>query len=277
MTTLDRTSPEPAPPDRPPTDPSDAGPGEPARRNGPTSEIEERTAAKLLSALGARLRTAYEQGAELDELAAASHQSLLAVTRLLEAAGVDLTLGRPTPVRSAVPAVPGTGTAAGGRQLRRLRRPTPSRRLSRIHPQPYPPEADGSAPAVDGASVAGAAGASGVEEAAGAPAPGAPLGILIGASPTHLEAAGQLGGRPPRRVPAELVRAGRGTSLVVLPSWRPAIVVSVPTERLLVSTGLAFEQLAGARLSVLINPDALHDRELDLRDWRTEDRRSRAR
>ncbi|WP_371497141.1 hypothetical protein OG871_14285 [Kitasatospora sp. NBC_00374] len=277
MTTLDRTSPEPAPPDRPPTPGSAAGPGEPARRNGLASEVEERTAAKLLSALGARLRAAYEQGAELDELAAASHQSLPAVTRLLEAAGVDLTLGRPLPARSTAPAAPGTVAAAGGRQLRRLRRPTPSRRLSRIHPPPYPSE--------DGAPAAGPGGPDG-DPAVGADeqgrdaatvAPGAPLGILIGASPTHLEAAGQLGSRPPRRVPADLVRAGRGTSLVVLPSWRPAIVVSVPTERLLASTGLAFEQLSGARLSVVINPDALHDRELDLRDWQAEDRRSRSR
>lgn len=53
----------------------------------------------------------------------------------------------------------------------------------------------------------------------------------------------------------------------MLPVWRPAIAVSVPTEQLLGATGLAYEQLAEARLSVVINPGALHDRELELRDW----------
>ncbi|MEV4616657.1 hypothetical protein AB0K43_29275 [Kitasatospora sp. NPDC049258] len=269
MTTLDRTTSEPAPPDRPSGDAPVTGRRERSAGAGVVSDIEERTAAKLLRALGLRLRAAYEQGAELDELAAACHQPLSEVSRLLEAAGVDLTLGRPSPVRAAAPAVPDAAVepVAGGRQLRRSRRPTPSRRLSRIHPQPRSPQ-DAVHVREPEATVA---------EAVPGPvsAAGPPLGILIGASPTHLEAAAQLGQRQPRRAAAKLVRAGRGTSLVVLPSWRPAIVVSVPTELLLSSTGLAFEQLAAAGLSVLINPDALHDRELDLRDWRVEDRRGR--
>ncbi len=66
-----------------------------------------------------------------------------------------------------------------------------------------------------------------------------------------------------------MVRPGRGTCLVVLPSWRPAIAVSVPTEQLLHATGLGFDDLAGAELSVLIDPDALHDRELAMHGWRS--------
>ncbi|MGW6914624.1 hypothetical protein ACWGB8_12495 [Kitasatospora sp. NPDC054939] len=68
---------------------------------------------------------------------------------------------------------------------------------------------------------------------------------------------------------AQLLRVGRGTSLVLLPSWRAAIAVSVPTEQLLEATGLDPDRLKGAQLSVLINPDALHDRELGLHGWRT--------
>ncbi|MER8187660.1 hypothetical protein [Kitasatospora sp. NPDC094015] len=267
MTTLDRTMSEPAPPDRPSGGTSVLGRRERSAGDGGVSDIEERTAAKLLHALGLRLRAAYEQGAEVEELAAACHQPLSEVSRLLETAGVDLTLGRPGPVRTAAPAVPEAVEQGSGRQLRRSRRPTPSRRLSRIHPQPRSPE--------DGPRVVGPAGAAAEAVPAVPAAAGPPLGILIGASPTHLEAAAQLGQREPRRVAAKLVRAGRGTCLVVLPSWRPAIVVSVPTELLLASTGLGLEKLAGAGLTVLINPDALHDRELDLREWRVEDRRTR--
>lgn len=66
---------------------------------------------------------------------------------------------------------------------------------------------------------------------------------------------------------ARPIRVGRGTCLVVLPSWRPAIAVSVPTEQLLSATGLAADQLVGAPLTVLMNPAALHDRELELHGW----------
>ncbi|WP_316529158.1 hypothetical protein [Kitasatospora brasiliensis] len=94
-----------------------------------------------------------------------------------------------------------------------------------------------------------------------------PLGILIGGSPGPVEALGRPEERAPVRVVAEPIRVGRGTCLVVLPSWRPAIAVSVSTEQLLSATGLGFEQLVGAQLTVLMNPGALHDRELELQGW----------
>ncbi|MFF4385105.1 hypothetical protein [Kitasatospora sp. NPDC001547] len=94
-----------------------------------------------------------------------------------------------------------------------------------------------------------------------------PLGILIGGSPGPAEAPGRPEEREPVRVAARPIRVGLGTCLVVLPSWRPAIAVSVPTDQLLSATGLGFEQLADARLTVLMNPAALHDRELELHGW----------
>ncbi|MER7708587.1 hypothetical protein ABTX81_37610 [Kitasatospora sp. NPDC097605] len=163
------------------------------------------------------------------------------------------------------------------------RRPAPSRRLRRMHPQAAGTAGPDSArtgqvpadvPTVpapragdDGPTGTGARTPAGTE---------APLGVLIGGTPHLPEAAGRPGSvglpgrgeeRPAVRATAELVRIGRGTCLVVLPAWRPAIAVSVPTEHLLSATGLAYERLAGARLSVVINPGALHDRELELRDW----------
>ncbi|WP_395296126.1 hypothetical protein ACF9IK_23695 [Kitasatospora hibisci] len=165
------------------------------------------------------------------------------------------------------------------------RRPSPSRRLRRMHPGTAPASRAGvgepgatwasAATAASGdATVDRAAGAAGRGPGAGAggaggPAAGSaapagaetPLGILIGGTPNLPEA------RRAIRVTAELVKVGRGTVLVVLPAWRPAIAVSVPTEQLLHATGLGFDRLAGTQLSVLINPDALHDRELDLHGW----------
>ncbi|MFF2351735.1 hypothetical protein ACFVVL_18375 [Kitasatospora sp. NPDC058115] len=164
------------------------------------------------------------------------------------------------------------------------RRPAPSRRLRRMHPQaagaPRPSAVDaGPVPPADVPSVPGPRTGGGDRSAPDARATGAeaPLGVLIGGTPQLPEAAGGPGPagpngrcaeRPAVRATAELVRLGRGTCLVVLPAWRPAIAVSVPTEHLLNATGLAYERLAGARLSVVINPDALHDRELEPRDWR---------
>ncbi|WP_380279518.1 hypothetical protein [Kitasatospora purpeofusca] len=162
------------------------------------------------------------------------------------------------------------------------RRPAPSRRLRRMHPQaagalrpdtarPGPlPAAD--VPSVPGPRTDGGRTATGARTAAG---PEAPLGVLIsgtpqpeaGGRPGPTGASGRPEERPAVRAAAELVRLGRGTCLMVLPAWRPAIAVSVPTEHLLSATGLAFERLAGAQLSVVINPAALHDRELELRDW----------
>ncbi|MFB6893727.1 hypothetical protein ACFCX4_30920 [Kitasatospora sp. NPDC056327] len=170
------------------------------------------------------------------------------------------------------------------------RRPSPSRRLRRMHPQaagaPRPDAARaGQVPAADAASAPGprtvderggertgersgggerAGGAArGDDGGAGQRPPGAeaPLGVLIGGTSARPEEHAAV------RATAELLRLGRGTCLVVLPAWRPAIAVSVPTEHLLSATGLAYERLAEARLSVVINPGALHDRELELRDW----------
>ncbi|MFB7672872.1 hypothetical protein ACFC26_15830 [Kitasatospora purpeofusca] len=159
------------------------------------------------------------------------------------------------------------------------RRPSPSRRLRLLHPQtaaaPVRPDSARTAPApaagtpvVPGPRTDGDRDASRPRPAAAAEAP---LGVLIGGTPQLPDTGGRPGRaeeRPAVRATAELLRLGRGTCLVVLPAWRPAIAVSVPTELLLSATGLAFEQLTEARLSVVINPGALHDRELELRDWR---------
>ncbi|MEU3493773.1 hypothetical protein ABZ747_09810 [Kitasatospora cineracea] len=153
----------------------------------------------------------------------------------------------------------GVGGPAG--PARPQRRPAPSRRLSQVRAVPAVP---------DGFRVAAA------EEAAagvgGVPVDlvGVPMGVLIGGSPGSGESSGQGGRAPDRRVSAELLRFGSGTCQVVLPEWRPAIAVSVPTEQLQRSTGLGPEELRSARLSVVINPEAVHDRELGLRDWRAE-------
>ncbi|MEE1785833.1 hypothetical protein PUR71_23430 [Streptomyces sp. SP17BM10] len=173
------------------------------------------------------------------------------------------------------------------------RRPSPSRRLRRMHPDAAPTgreaaERETAAPEgplprrsarAAGRTATGANGVAGTT-AAGTSTGGAgdgdgaeaaqaetPLGILIGAGPHQPEAVGRPEERTPVRVTAQPVRIGRGTSLVVLPSWRPAIAVSVPTEHVLSATGLAFEQLAGVQLTVMMNPGALHDRELDLHGW----------
>ncbi|GAB7183085.1 hypothetical protein ATKI12_2916 [Kitasatospora sp. Ki12] len=168
------------------------------------------------------------------------------------------------------------------------RRPSPSRRLRRMHPQSAPSGQEATAretaaPGPAGVGFPGAAEWTGepagptgtvTDRVPDAPAafdgasPGeAPLGILIGGSPGQSEALGRPEERAPVRVAAEVIRAGRGTSLVVLPSWRPAIAVSVPTDQLLSATGLGSGRLVGARLTVLMNPGALHDRELELHGW----------
>ncbi|MFD8707120.1 hypothetical protein ACFV1W_31790 [Kitasatospora sp. NPDC059648] len=175
------------------------------------------------------------------------------------------------------------------------RRPSPSRRLRRMHPRTDRTGQGATARETAAADPTGVeprgAGRSGEPTGAtrgaadrtpptagadtwavvggGAEEPWAvpPLGILIGGSPVQPEAVGRPEERTPVRVAAEPVRVGRGTSLVVLPSWRPAIAVSVSTEQLVEETGLAVEQLTGARLTVRMNPWALHDRELDLHGW----------
>ncbi|MFG2909439.1 hypothetical protein ACGF13_30800 [Kitasatospora sp. NPDC048286] len=184
------------------------------------------------------------------------------------------------------------------------RRPSPSRRLRRMHPQAAQngqgaTARETAASGPTGAGLPGAAGRAGEragaeELAAQGPSFGAgqdalgfaavdavtaagpgtgtswsnpPLGILIGGSPGPAEPLGRPEERAPVRVAARPIKVGRGTCLVVLPSWRPAIAVSVPTEQLLSATGLGSEQLVGARLTVLMNPAALHDRELELHGW----------
>ncbi|MGW3078440.1 hypothetical protein [Kitasatospora sp. NPDC001132] len=184
------------------------------------------------------------------------------------------------------------------------RRPSPSRRLRRMHPQAAQngqgaTARETAASGPTGAGLPGAAGQAGeragarelaaqgppfgagqdalgfaavdavtaVGPAAGTSWSNPPLGILIGGSPGPAEALGRPEERAPVRVTARPIRVGRGTCLVVLPSWRPAIAVSVPTEQLLSATGLGSEQLVGARLTVLMNPAALHDRELELHGW----------
>ncbi|MFD9125229.1 hypothetical protein [Kitasatospora sp. NPDC059571] len=161
----------------------------------------------------------------------------------------DRSSGGPDPAQGS----DGDGAGERERQLRRVRRPTPSRRLRRLHPRQVPgQERPRSAPAADVDTVG--------EDGR------VPLGVLIGGSPAGAAPIG-FGAQ---RVEARLTRLGAGTSLVVLPTWREAIAVSVPTERLLASTGLRLDELPQARLTVVINPDALHDRDLGLHDWRAE-------
>ncbi|WP_371518912.1 hypothetical protein [Kitasatospora sp. NBC_01300] len=206
--------------------------------------------------------------------------------------------GRPAVAPEGDRAVPVLRAAREELRAAGSRRPAPSRRLRRMHPQadatgqgataretaatepvgtaPTTPATSAALPAeVRAAAAPGSGepvGGTGAVAAPSAADPGAaraetPLGILIGGSPNQPEAVGRPEERAPIRVTAEPVRIGRGTSLIVLPSWRPAIAVSVPTEQLMSATGLAFEQLADAQLTVLMNPCALHDRELDLRGW----------
>ncbi|PJN22897.1 hypothetical protein [Kitasatospora sp. CB02891] len=100
---------------------------------------------------------------------------------------------------------------------------------------------------------------------------GVPMGVLIGGSLGPTDSAGPGVARTAeRRVSAQLLRFGSGTCQVVLPEWRSAIAVSVPTEQLQRSTGMSPEELRSALLSVVINPEAVHDRELGLRDWQAE-------
>ncbi|MGW4813087.1 hypothetical protein ACWEPB_15785 [Kitasatospora cineracea] len=174
-------------------------------------------------------------------------------------AGVGVSSGVAAPgVVEWSPGAWGVGGPAG--PARPQRRPAPSRRLSQVRAVPAAP---------DGFRVAAAEAAAG---AGGVPVDlvGVPMGVLIGGSPGSGESSGQGGRAPDRRVSAELLRFGSGTCQVVLPEWRPAIAVSVPTEQLQRSTGLGPEELRSARLSVVINPEAVHDRELGLRDWQAE-------
>ncbi|WP_371481425.1 hypothetical protein [Kitasatospora sp. NBC_00315] len=247
------------------------------------------TAANLRAGLGQRLRARYERGMTLAELSAACHRPQEEIRELLSRAGADLSppagaggggrtdggLRAPNADRVALPrtaqassvpvarptVVPPPVRAEGA--TARTKRPSPARRLSRLHPRG--PAVDATAPpAVQPAD--GPTGAHGSAEPAG---PETPLGILIGGTPNRPEPESRPAAERYVLVDARMVRPGRGSCLVVLPSWRPAIAVSVPTEQLMEATGLGFDQLPGAELSVLIDPEALHDRELGLHGWRT--------
>jgi len=231
--------------------------GEPSSAGRAELDAETATAANLLSGLAARLRSAYEQGAEVARLAAACRRPEADVRRLLQLAGIDLSAGR----QSAPVVRQPTQADQDRQQLRRVRRPTPSRRLSRLHPRTEPRLTRSPEP----------------ERTAAVMQPPTPMGILIGASANYTEPQVHPESSSPRRVPAELVRVGQGTSLVVLPSWRAAIAVSVPTDQILAATGLSLDELADGRLTVLMNPEALHDRELELHAWQADVGRARRR
>ncbi|MFJ2867202.1 hypothetical protein [Kitasatospora sp. NPDC087314] len=311
----------------------------PAAAAGEPAATDDPTTSRLRSALADRLRAARAQGRSVAELAAACRRPVSEVRALLgesaesdedeargahganradvpgdgEAPGVGgeaeyVRFHRPPALPEGDRAVPVLRAAREELRTTGSRRPSPSRRLRRMHPQAAATGQEATAretaaaepsmtvstaaattstaPATPAASTglpgaARAAAAPGTGELAGAVGPVAapsavdsdmaraetPLGILIGGSPNQPEAVGRPEERAPVRVTAEPVRIGRGTSLIVLPAWRPAIAVSVPTEHLLSATGLAYERLADAQLTVLMNPCALHDRELDLHGW----------
>ncbi|MEV0531257.1 hypothetical protein [Kitasatospora sp. NPDC050463] len=271
------------------------------------------TAARIRAGLADRLRTAHSQGRSLAELAAACRRPVAEIRALLAEGLAGVEAGSraasesvsesASAYPSAFPSVSDTEpfvplrAPAGERAVPVLRaaqaelrtvlskRPSPSRRLRRMHPAATGPDrpqdspgtevapsafvllpltphgSQTSDPLIDTVEPAAGDGTGGTAET--------PLGILIGGTPHLPEAVGRPDERQPVRVAAEPVRIGRGTSLVVLPAWRPAIAVSVSTDQLLSATGLTVDQLADAQLSVLINPGALHDRELDLHGWRS--------
>ncbi|GHH70896.1 hypothetical protein GCM10018781_31420 [Kitasatospora indigofera] len=285
-----------------PQDDGAAGRGE---TSGPrdTTADNDTTAENLRTGLGARLRTAYEQGATLADLAVACRRTTAETRNLLLAAGADLSRRAQLPAEGAAatrpaqqpgqrtdrpadrseerPAVRDERPPAAGRPARGARsanrrapavppataspapgpapakRPSPARRLSRLHPRP---QQDTSTPPPPPERPLTPVGPEPVSEA--------PLGILIGGTPNLPEPENRPQERRYVLAEARMIRPGRGTCLVVLPSWRPAIAVSVPTEQLLAATGLDHGQLPCAVLSVFINPEALHDRELGLHGWR---------
>ncbi|MDH6110558.1 hypothetical protein P3T36_006188 [Kitasatospora sp. MAP12-15] len=257
------------------------------------------TTARLRAGLASRLRSAYEQGARLDDLAAACHRPVAEVRELLTLAGADpdqppaaadLSDGGLVPAQrdgaaDALDLLDGVDGATV-RPRPRVRRPAPPRRTARSVRE-LPDDADQSAVDAESEGPASDGPAEGSTTTPGPEAPVAPpagaearLGILLGSAQRAPEPPIRVGDQRRRRVAAQVIKVGTGTTLAVLPSWRTAIAVSVPTELLLEATGLSREELLEADLSVLINSDALHDRELRMRDWqvgRTADgpRRSR--
>ncbi|MFI9275966.1 hypothetical protein ACIGXM_35535 [Kitasatospora sp. NPDC052896] len=284
-------------PDQPQADPAAPGPAQVGPPTGANGRVDGKpdpgaaTTAKLRAGLASRLRSAYERGAGIDRLAAASHQSVSEVRELLQLAGVDPVAEPPVPApetvlpspRTILEAAPGAfeepadrGDPAA-RPRPRIRRPAPARRLSRTEPEP--PAVPGS-PAVpaqpeepaqtdhsDGRALPERAPAPGQGDVRREGPEEPALGILIGGAQRAVEPPSRPSDPRFRRVAAQLIRVGRGTTLAVLPAWRSSIAISVPTELLLDVTGLSFEELAEAELTVVVNPDALHDRELRAHDW----------
>ncbi|MDH6145595.1 hypothetical protein P3T35_007650 [Kitasatospora sp. GP30] len=251
------------------------------------------TTANLRAGLAERLRSAYEQGADLGDLAVASHQSVSEVRELLALAGAaadgQTAAAEPRDVsvpaqRDGARALQGAAdgwTPRSGRPRPRVRRQLPPRRANRPGAPSAPATGDGhgwapaepQAPAVPAEPVAPLGG--------GAEAPAvlseAPLGVLIGSPRQSVPLGGARAEDSRRRVGAKLIKVGRGTALAVLPAWRPSIAISVPTELLLDTTGLSRAELAEAELTVVVNTEALHDRELQPRDWQVAAERPGAR
>jgi hypothetical protein len=234
------------------------------------------TTAKLLTGLASRLRAAYEQGARLDDLAVASHQSVAEVRELLTLAGADPSSPQvptgggvvPPPRNGAAESLtteaPEVGTAdswvsSAGRPRPRIRRQAPARRMRpAVAPTDQPPVQ----PAADPSPVAVA------DQTPAEPVrPEAPLGVLIGSPRPAVAPVVRSSVQQHRRVSASVIKVGQGTTLAVLPAWRSSIAISVPTELLLSATGLSLDELRQAELTVLVNVEALHDRELRPRDW----------
>ncbi|MCC9308642.1 hypothetical protein LN042_16395 [Kitasatospora sp. RB6PN24] len=250
------------------------------------------TTANLRAGLAERLRSAYEQGADLADLAVASHQSVSEVRDLLALAGAaDDGRAPGAPPDGSVPAqrdgaralhaAPDGWTPRSGRPRPRVRRQLPPRRAGR----PGAPSssavgeghgwalAETQAPAVpvepEGPSGRGAG--------ESAPLSEAPLGVLIGSPRPSVPLGGARAEDSRRRIGAQLIKVRRGTTLAVLPAWRPSIAISVSTELLLDATGLSLAELAGAELTVVVNTEALHDRELRPRGWQVVSERPAAR
>ncbi|MCX4752816.1 hypothetical protein [Kitasatospora purpeofusca] len=284
MTTLDRTAADrqpsapPAPPALDAAAPVDGG----TRCSITAAGTDNRTGGAAGGLLGGSVPRPRDGNADGGAAASDSPDSPVAAEEAAGGSGRSGRSGESSPGLRQPPAVQERTAPvlrAAHEELRTgiSRRPSPSRRLRLLHPQttaaPVRPDSarTGPAPTAGAPVLPGPRTAPGRE--APRPEPAAaepPLGVLIGGTPRLPEAGGRPGRpeeRPAVRATAELLRLGRGTCLVVLPVWRPAIAVSVPTEQLLSATGLAWEQLAEARLSVVINPAALHDRELELRDW----------
>ncbi|MFE9427694.1 hypothetical protein ACFYNO_32545 [Kitasatospora sp. NPDC006697] len=253
-------------------DPSGAAPERP--------DAGAATTARLRAGLASRLRSAYEQGAGLDDLAVASHQSISEVRELLALADDPAEEGAVPAQRDGSadlhvePASVDDWRPTAGRPRPRVRRQLPSRRPVRPAVPEFPAGAEPprpgtrARPAAEPAALAAAVEQPAPDGVDGEPARSEPpLGVLIGGSRPSAPLGGRRAEDCRRRVAAELVKVGRGTTLVVLPAWRASIAVSVPTELLAGETGLSVEELAGTELTVVVNTEALHDRELRPAQW----------